>query len=308
MQPDTSDLTRRLDLAVRLSREAGDITLEYFQRGDLVVERKGDDSPVTIADRRAEEHLRDGIAEAFPDDAILGEEFPDRPGTSGFRWILDPIDGTKSFIHGVPLYGTLVGVEQDGECIVGVIHIPALDECVYAAKGQGAWYLSGQNEPRPARVSECRTLSEGLFLTSEVTNFEERGRRAIYDRLQAAARLTRTWGDCYGYLMVATGRAEVMVDPIMAIWDAAALKPILEEAGGTFTDWQGRPTVHSNEGVATNGHLLEEHQCLLCPDVRPGSPRRQAQKCAGRYRDLRHQNPYGPNDRDQLRHATAQAV
>jgi histidinol phosphatase-like enzyme (inositol monophosphatase family) len=257
MQPETAQ-SKRLEVAVRLAREAGDITLEYFRRDDLEVERKGDDSPVTIADRRAEEHLRAGIAAAFPDDAILGEEFPDQPGTSGFRWILDPIDGTKSFIHGVPLYGTLVGVEQAGECTVGVIHIPALDECVYAATGQGAWYVRGGSEPRPARVSDCRSLAQGLFVTSEVGSFDEHGRRETYDRLQAAARLTRTWGDCYGYLLVATGRAEVMVDPIMAVWDAAALKPILEEAGGTFTDFQGRPTIHSNEGVATNGHLLEE--------------------------------------------------
>jgi histidinol-phosphatase len=264
MQGDTT-LAKRLEVAVRLAREAGDITLEYFRREDLKVERKGDDSPVTIADRRAEEHLRAGIAAAFPDDAILGEEFPDQPGTSGFRWILDPIDGTKSFIHGVPLFGTLVGVEQDGECRIGVIHIPALDECAYAATGQGAWYVRGSSEPRPARVSTCRTLADALFLTSEVRSFDEHGRREMYDRLQSVARLSRTWGDCYGYLLVATGRAEVMVDPIMAIWDAAALKPILEEAGGTFTDFEGRATIHSNEGVATNGHLLREVLAITRP-------------------------------------------
>ena len=128
MTTPAAELTPRLELALAAAREAGQITLEYFRRDDLEVERKGDDSPVTVADRRAEEHLRSRIAAAFPADAILGEELPERPGNSGFRWILDPIDGTKSFIHGVPLYGTLVGVEHGGEPVLGVIHIPALDE------------------------------------------------------------------------------------------------------------------------------------------------------------------------------------
>ena len=257
MSSEPSDIADRLELALEAAREAGRVTLEYFRRSDLEVQRKGDDTPVTAADRRAEEHLRRRIAEAFPTDAILGEELPDRPGTSGFRWILDPIDGTKSFIHGVPLYGTLVGVEQDGQSVLGVNLIPALDECVYAATGQGAWYASGDGPPQPAHVSDCRRLGEGLFLTSEVATFDEVGRRDVYDRLQAAARLSRTWGDCYGYLMVATGRADLMVDPLMALWDAAALLPILQEAGGSFTDWQGRPTIHSGQGVACNRHLLD---------------------------------------------------
>jgi len=254
----TDEVARRLELAVEAAEEAGKITLEYFRRDDLEVERKGDDSPVTVADRRAEEHLRRRIAETFAEDGILGEEFPESPGTSGFRWILDPIDGTKSFIHGVPLYGTLVAVEREGQSVAGVILIPALDECVYAAAGQGAWYRFGDAPPRPARVSNCPRLAEGLFLTSEVISFDEIGRRDVYDRLQANARLTRTWGDCYGYLMVATGRADLMVDPIMNLWDAAALAPVIEGAGGTFTDWQGRRTIYSGQGIATNGRVLDE--------------------------------------------------
>ena len=271
MKPSTRDIGPRLELAIEAAREAGRITLEYFRRDDLEVQRKGDDTPVTEADRRAEEHLRRRIAEAFAQDAVLGEELPDRPGSSPFRWILDPIDGTKSFIHGVPLYGTLVGVEyrpagqQQGQSVLGVILIPALDECVYAAAGQGAWYVSGDKPPKPAKVSSCRRLSEGLFLTSEAISFDQIGRREVYDRLQATARLARTWGDCYGYLMVATGRAEAMVDPIMAVWDTAALLPILEEAGGTFTDWEGRPTIHAGQGMATNGHVLEEVLAVTRP-------------------------------------------
>jgi histidinol phosphatase-like enzyme (inositol monophosphatase family) len=248
----------RLELAVEAAKEAGRITLKYFRRDDLVVERKQDDSPVTAADRQAEEHLRKRISQTFPDDGILGEEFPERAGTSGYRWILDPIDGTKSFIHGVPLYGTLVGVEQAGESVVGVILIPALEECVYAARGQGAWYQSGDGKPKRARVSDCANLADGLFLTSEVTSFEAIGRRDVFDRLQASTRLTRTWGDCYGYLMVATGRAELMVDPVVEVWDTAALLPVVEEAGGRFTDWQGQRTIHSGQAIATNGRILGE--------------------------------------------------
>jgi len=258
MSAHTADTTSRLQLAFAAACEAGGITLEYFRREDLQVERKGDDSPVTAADRQAEQHLRKRIAAAFPEDAILGEEFADRPGASGYRWILDPIDGTKSFIHGVPLYGTLVGVEHEGESVLGVIHIPALAESVYAAAGQGAWYVHADHPPRPAKVSTRRPLSQGLFLTSEVVNFGAIGRRDVYDRLEATARLSRSWGDCYGYLMVATGRAEVMIDPVAAVWDLAALLPVIEEAGGTFTDWQGRRTIHSGQSIATNGHVFDE--------------------------------------------------
>lgn len=258
MNTNIPDITERLELAVEAAREAGRITLEYFRRDDLHVERKADDSPVTIADRQAEQHLRRRIIGAFPEDAILGEELPDRPGKSPFRWILDPIDGTKSFIHGVPLYGTLVAVEHHRQSVLGVILLPALDECVYAATGQGAWYVRGKEPPRPAKVSTCDRLGEGLFLTSEVATFDQMGRRDVFDQLDAAARLSRTWGDAYGYLMVATGRAELMVDPVVEPWDIAPMPPILQEAGGTFTDWQGRPTTQSGQGIATNGHVLDE--------------------------------------------------
>ena len=260
-----SHLSDRLALAVAAAREAGRLTLDHFRGEDLAVERKGDDSPVTVADRGAERLLRERIAAAFPADAILGEEFPEKEGSSGFRWILDPIDGTKSFIHGVPLYATLVGLEEGERSVAGVIVIPALDEHLYAAVGGGAWYAVGDEPPRPAKVSSCPRLAEGLFVTSEVVSFVRHDRAAAFERLQEAARLTRTWGDAYGYLLVATGRAEVMVDPVMAVWDAAALLPVLTEAGGTFTDWRGRSTIHGGEGVATNGLVLDEVLGLLGP-------------------------------------------
>ncbi|HEY4313368.1 MAG TPA: histidinol-phosphatase [Pirellulales bacterium] len=253
----------RLEVARRIAREAGDITLRYFGQDNFQVEWKPDASPVTVADREAEKHLRLRIAEAFPQDAILGEELGEQPGSSGFRWILDPIDGTKSFIYGVPLYGTLIGVEFEERSVVGVIHIPGLDETVYAASGGGAWFCRGAASPRRTHVSKTKSLGEGLFCTSDVKGFGERGSAPAYERLQAAARFCRTWGDCYGYLLIATGRADLMVDPRMHIWDCAALQPVIEEAGGTFTDWNGKATIYGFEGVATNGLVLEETLALL---------------------------------------------
>jgi histidinol phosphatase-like enzyme (inositol monophosphatase family) len=262
----------RLALAVSIAREAGQSTLEFFRRSNFAVERKSDASPVTVADRQAELLLRERIAAAFPDDGIVGEEFGERAGkglaaSASFRWILDPIDGTKSFISGVPLYGTLIGIEMctagaddgttDARSVIGVIDMPALGERVWAAAGQGAWYDDGDGIAKPAKVSN-KSLSEGLFLTSQVDSFAKTGRHAALERLQAAASITRTWGDCYGYLLVATGRAEAMVDPVMNVWDAASMLPILEEAGGTFTDWKGARTVHGGEGIATNGRALDE--------------------------------------------------
>lgn len=249
-------LLSRLELAKSAAYAAGQVTLKYFQSG-VDVERKADQSPITIADRESEQLLRKLILEQFPHDGIIGEEFGEQLGTSSWRWILDPIDGTKSFISGVPVYGTLVGLMDGDECLAGVIYIPGLDEMVYAAVGHGAWYVNGNSEPVRARVSEKADLSDSLFCTSEVKTFRQRGAIGAYERLEAAAYITRTWGDCYGYLLVATGRAEVMVDPEMNIWDAAAVKPVIDEAGGLFTDWQGDSTIQSREGVATNGRVSD---------------------------------------------------
>lgn len=263
-----SEIERRLERALEMARLAGRSTLTHFQRLDLSVERKADDSPVTVADREAERMMRARIAEWFPDDAIVGEELGEQPGTSGFRWILDPIDGTKSFISGVPIYSTLVGLERNGRSELGVIYIPALDEGVYAARGGGAFHFQGDGPPRPTRVSQ-RSLANGLFVTSQVDSFAKRGAMGAFERLQAAAYVTRTWGDGYGYLLIATGRAEVMVDPIMNVWDAAALSPVLEEAGGTYTDWNGVPTIYGGEGVATNRVTLDEVLAITRTYARP---------------------------------------
>ncbi len=260
MTPDNAAVAARLELAREIAREAGELTLQYYQQSGLTVDRKADDSPVTVADREAEKLLRARIEAAFPDDGIIGEEFgPSQQNTAAeYQWIVDPIDGTKSFICGVPVYGNLVAVTHGDRAVLGVMNFPALSECLYAATGQGAWYVCGSDPPQPAKVSACTRLADAVFLTSEVKTFYDKGREAAYLALQDRARLSWTWGDCYGYSLVATGRADVMVDPEMNVWDAAALQPILEEAGGTFTDWQGRATIHSGEGVATNGRILDE--------------------------------------------------
>jgi histidinol-phosphatase len=267
MQHDSDDpVESRLSFAVQIAQEAGDLTLGYFRSSSLEVERKSDDSPVTVADSSAEGLLRKRIAERFPQDSILGEEFGSVTGSSGFQWILDPIDGTKSFIHGVPLYTTLVAVLQGDDSCLGVIHAPATDETVFAAAGHKAWYIAARGKsPRGAQVSKVRRLDEGLLLTSEIASFASRSPKALemYLKLQSTARLARTWGDGYGYLLIATGRAEVMIDPVMNLWDVASLKPIIEEAGGKFTDWKGQATVHSGEAIATNGLVTEEVMAIV---------------------------------------------
>jgi histidinol phosphatase-like enzyme (inositol monophosphatase family) len=240
-----AELNELLEFAVDLARGAGDITLEYFRKKPET-SKKSDGSYVTIADRQAESYLRKRIAERFPDDGILGEEEGESQGTSRRRWILDPIDGTFAFVHGVPLYGVLIAVEIEGEMTVGVVNIPVLAEIVSAAKGLGC-FLNGE----PAHVSNTAELKDALLLS---TSFRF-GRAA---ELQEKAKVSRTWGDCYGYVLVATGRADVMLDPVMNLWDCAPLLPIMEEAGGTFTDWAGVRTADGGNSVATNGLLFDE--------------------------------------------------
>jgi histidinol-phosphatase len=253
-------MQNRLELAVEIARQAGMLTLEYFRTGDLRIERKGDGSPVTQADRASERLLRERIAERFPADGIVGEEFGETPGTSGYQWILDPIDGTKSFISGVPLYTTLVAVLADGQPSLGVIYAPAVDELVYAATGQGCLHSIGGGTPTRCQVSQVSRLEEAVFCTTCVPSFtldRKVDGRPVFDRFASACRVCRTWGDAFGYLLVATGRVEIMIDPIMHLWDAAALQPIIEEAGGRFFDWKGNASVHSGESIATNAALAD---------------------------------------------------
>lgn len=247
-----ANLKGLLDFAVMLAREAGEITRRYF-RQSLAVERKADGSFVTAADRAAERFIRENIENTFPGDGILGEEEDERTGTSRRRWIIDPLDGTYSFVHGVPLFGVLIAVEEADDLILGVVNLPALDELVYAARGLGCFW-NGES----ARVSPTQSLSDALLLATDFGSCEPWGFGRAAEALQRKANARRTWGDCYGHILVATGRADIMLDPVMNVWDCAPLLPILEEAGGTFTDWQGRPTIYGGNAISTNGSLYNE--------------------------------------------------
>lgn len=257
---DDLEIQNRMDLAIRIAKEAGHITLDYFQTDQFTVEKKGDGSPLTIADQQSETHLRKEISKAFPDDAIVGEEFGETPGDSGFKWALDPIDGTKSFISGVPLYGTMVAVTVEDRAIIGSVYFPGLDEGIYAARNSGAWAFKKNDQPIKAAVSTKSDLSDCVFVSSEVETFGERGAADAYRQIAERVYFSRTWGDVYGYLLVATGRVEIMIDPYLSIWDAAAVQPIIEEAGGRFTDWTGKQSILAGEAIGSNGHV---HDSIL---------------------------------------------
>ena len=252
------ELDHLLDFAVRIAREAGDITLRYFRQTRLSADLKADGSFVTTADREAERHLRARIENAFPHDAILGEEEGTRAGTSGRLWIIDPLDGTYTFVHGVPLYGVLIGVEIEGEPSVGVINIPAGDELLCAARGRGCYWNN-----KPAHTSSTPTLDKALLLATDFGTCEQYGYGQAAEELQRRAAARRTWGDCYGHVLVATGRADCMLDPVMNTWDCAALLPIIEEAGGTFTDWKGERTIRGGSALSTNKLLFNEAMGII---------------------------------------------
>ena len=257
-KPTAATLAPRLEAALAATRMAANETLRWFGSPTLAVYRKADQSPVTQADQAAEAILRRELLAAFPEDAFLGEESGATEGSSGFEWIVDPIDGTKSFIRGVPLYATLVGCRHGGRGVLGVIAIPAIDELAYATQGGGAWHLRDGEAVAPARVSRRAALDESLVCSSDFVDFARwsggpaAGTEAR-QRLESTAGLVRTWGDGYGYLLVATGRAEIMIDPRLNPWDAAAVEVVVTEAGGRFSDWHGRPRIDGGDGLATNG-------------------------------------------------------
>lgn len=265
-EPLPRDQTERYKLAQRIAKSAGQLTLNWFQTDRFEVEKKADRSPLTVADRESETHLREQIAKHFPDDTIVGEEFGVTEGSSPWRWILDPIDGTKSFISGVPLYGTMVAVDRaiDGsderDCMIGSVYIPGLGEGIHAMKGQGAWHFRGSEEPVRASVSGTTNIADAVLATSEVETFGEVGAKEVWNQLAQEVYFCRTWGDVYGYLLLATGRIEVMADAELNIWDAAAVMPIVQEAGGTFTDFNGEVKIDSGNAIASNGQF---HDRLL---------------------------------------------
>ncbi|MBN1889579.1 MAG: inositol monophosphatase family protein [Thermoflexales bacterium] len=249
----SESLQSLLSFATETAYTAGRLTLGYFQSG-LRPDFKPDDSPVTIADRKAEELVRARIQARYPHHAIVGEEL----GASGHegashRWFVDPIDGTKSFMRGVPLYAVLLGLEIEGQPSVGAAYFPALDEMIAAASGQGCWWNG-----RPARVSTVTTMAKAYVAFTDPVSFARHGRAEAWERIQQAAWYRTGWSDAYGYLLVATGRVELMLDPVMSVWDCGPFPPILQEASGYFGDWQGNPTIHGGEALATSQALLPE--------------------------------------------------
>ncbi|MDJ0756692.1 MAG: inositol monophosphatase family protein [Ardenticatenaceae bacterium] len=245
-------LNQYLNFAREMAWEAGRLTLGYFQT-DLRPDWKEDDTPVTVADKKAEELIRHHIETRFPTHDIIGEEYGDQNSGASHRWIIDPIDGTKSFIRGVPLYGVLIGLVIEDRPVLGVANFPALGEMISAGEGLGCWWNG-----RRAAVSDKKTLAESVVSHIDTASFELLGKGEQWQRLQRASYYNAGWCDAYGYLLVATGRVEVALDPIMNVWDCAPFLPILQEAGGYFGDWQGNPVIDAGEALATNGHLLPE--------------------------------------------------
>ena len=238
------------DFIVELAEKSGALIRPYFASHDLDIELKADQSPVTVADREAEALLREAIGRRFPDHGILGEEHgPDRPDAE-FVWVLDPIDGTQSFVAGSPLFGTLIALLHAGRPVLGAIHQPVLRQLCL---GDGATTtLNG----RSARVRPCASLEAATLLTTDLFSPARYQDGAAFAALSRRAALFRTWGDCYGYLLLATGWADVMCDPIMNPWDIAALIPVVRGAGGVISDWHGGDPVGAASIVAAGSAAL----------------------------------------------------
>jgi histidinol-phosphatase len=243
--------------AADLARLAGKVALGHFRVG-IAVETKADGSPVTRADREAERAARDWLARHFPGDAVVGEEFGGGPHGAARCWFIDPVDGTTSFIRGVPLWGTMIGVMEGDAVVAGAVDFPALGEGIVAASGAGCWWNG----------TRCRASAVGDLARATVLCTDERfgcdaRKKAAWDALATRAATSRSWGDCYGYLLVATGRAEVMADGVLHPWDAVPLVPILAEAGGVLTDWAGGAAGSGVGAIATNAALANEVRDIL---------------------------------------------
>jgi histidinol phosphatase-like enzyme (inositol monophosphatase family) len=258
-------LDERVAPAAELARITGTVALRHY-RTNLTVETKADGSPVTVADRAAETAARAWVQSRFPQDGVLGEELgEERPGAAR-RWIIDPIDGTKAFVRGTPLWGSLVALCEGERVLAGAEYFAAVSEVEAAARGAGCWWNG-----RRCHVSSVGSLADATVLTTDERFPENPERAAGFRALARVASVSRTWGDCFGYLLVATGRAEVMCDGTMSVWDAAALQPIIEEAGGVFTDWLGVATAFGGSAVATNRVLADQARATLA-QANPSTP------------------------------------
>jgi len=243
-----------LSVAITAAQTAGAATMKYFRSASLIIEEKNDRSPVTAADKESERIIRSIIQRHYPHHGIMGEEFGESIGDSPIRWIIDPLDGTKSFVRNSPFYGVLIGIEREGEIEAGVAYMPALKETYSARKGSGSFCGASR-----LQVSDVSRLNDSSFIiTSSSDALADPDKRGGYLAIQKRARRQRGVGDCYGHLLVAAGRMEIMLDARMQPWDCAALKIIVEEAGGSFTDWNGNVTIDGCSAVSVNAALREE--------------------------------------------------
>lgn len=253
----SSSPSQLLQAAAEVAELAARKAMRWYRAG-VDVETKSDGSPVTIADREAERVAREWLSERFPEDSIVGEEYGVDRAEARRRWLIDPIDGTKAFVRGVPLWGTLIACAEGDTVLAGAACFPALDELIAAAPGEGAWWNGSR-----VRVSSVNALdrSTALITDDRFTQSPARGER--WRALASRVGVARTWGDCYGYLLVATGRAEIMIDDIVNQWDTAALYPIITEAGGRFTSWSGVDTAFGGDAIATNAGIADMTRALL---------------------------------------------
>ncbi|MGE5497226.1 MAG: histidinol-phosphatase [Syntrophothermus sp.] len=239
------------DFSQLLAQKSGEVIRRYF-RSQVSIDTKDDDSPVTIADRKAEEIMRELIMKEFPDHSILGEEFGEFNPGSEYQWILDPIDGTKSFISGTVTFGTLIALLKNGKPVLGVINQPILNE-----------FLIGDNETaelnrKKVCCRKCSGLSAATLLTTDHVNIQKYQNAQKFDKLISKVKLYRNWGDCYGYYLVATGFADIMIDPIMSVWDSMALIPVIQGAGGVITDYHGGDAVEGHSIIAAAPDIHSE--------------------------------------------------
>jgi histidinol-phosphatase len=252
-----ADWRARYEVAVETTQKAGQLAMSYFDSG-IDVEWKKDNSPVTLADRAAEKLLRETLLGKFPGDGFLGEEFGDQPGNSGFRWIVDPIDGTRNFVRAIPLWGTLVGLTYQGKTVAGVIDVPALGQTYRALRGGGAY-----RGERRLYVSKVSSLAEATIFYTSLSWFQRAQRMDAFLELSMRTQVQRGYGDFYGHMLVAQGSGDLMVEAGVHVWDVAAIQPIVEEAGGRFSDWDGNVSIERPDVVISNGLLHDEALRLL---------------------------------------------
>ena len=249
-----------VDFTKQLAHASGDIINGYFRSG-VAIETKSDESPVTIADKKAEEVMREMIMKAFPNHGIIGEEFGNHNEDAEYQWVLDPIDGTKSFISGTFLFGTLIGLMKNRQPILGAIHHSVTSHLLIGTGDEA------KLNDVPVTVRSNSRIADATMLYTDFVDVNKYQDGLAFQQLMGRTKFNRTWGDCHGYFLVATGYADMMLDPIMNLWDIVALVPVIEGAGGTITDWRGNAPLDGHGIIATNGDLHAQVLHALNPSL-----------------------------------------